>query len=86
MLASLASQAATSGGLANGVIAFTIAATTLILMLTSTAMLLATASERRLADIRNQGVHVKRVAGVLLITIGLWFTYLAIANPTYLLP
>ena len=86
MLASLASQAATSGGLANGVIALAIAATTLVLMLTSTAMLLATASERRLAAIRTQGAHVKRVAGVLLITIGLWFAYLALANPTYLLP
>ena len=70
----------------NGVFAFAIAATTLVLMLTGPAILLARVSEHRLADIRNQGPHVKRVGGVLLITIGLWFAYLAAANPTYLLP
>lgn len=86
MLASLASQAATSGGLANGVIAFAIAATTLVLMLTGTAIILVTASEGRLADVRTHGPQVKRVAGLILITIGLWFAYLAAANPTYLLP
>ena len=86
MLASLASQAATSGGLTNGIIAFAIAATTLVLVLTTTAILLATASERRLADIRRQGAHVKQVAGALLMAIGLWFAYLALANPIYLLP
>lgn len=86
MLASLASQAATSGGLTNGIIAFAIAATTLALTLTSAALVLATVSERRLADIRTHGPHVKRIAGVVLIAIGLWFAYLAAANPTYLLP
>ena len=54
-------------------------------MLTTAAIVLATVSERRLADIRTQGPHVKRVAGALLITIGLWFAYLAATNPTYLL-
>lgn len=29
---------------------------------------------------------MKRVGGVLLIAIGLWFLFLAAANPTYLLP
>ena len=57
-----------------------------VLMLTSSAIVLATLSEGRLAEIRSQGPHVKRVAGVVLITIGLWFAYLAAANPTYLLP
>lgn len=86
MLASLASQAATSGGLANGIIAFAIAAIALVLMLIGAAIILATVSDRALTEIRTQGPHVKRVTGVVLIAIGLWFTYLAAANPTYLLP
>ena len=55
-------------------------------MLTGTAIVLATVSERSFADVKAQGPHVKRVGGVLLVAIGLWFAYLAAANPTYLLP
>ena len=65
---------------------FAIAAATLVLTLTVAAVLLATVSDRRIADIGAQSTNVKRTAGVLLIIIGLWFTYLAVANPTYLLP
>lgn len=65
---------------------FAIAAGTLVLMLTGAAVLLATASDHRLAELRSQGPHMKRVGGVVLIIVGLWFMYLAMANPTYLLP
>ncbi len=55
-------------------------------MLTGAAVLMATASDHRIAELRNQGPHMKRVGGVVLIIVGLWFMYLAMANPTYLLP
>lgn len=29
---------------------------------------------------------MKRIGGVILIVVGTWFAYLALANPTYLLP
>lgn len=86
MLAGLASQAAASGGFTNAVIAFTVAATATITTLTVAAITLAAVSQRRLADIGTHGSHVKRVTGAILIAIGLWFAYLAAANPTYLLP
>ena len=86
MLASLASQAATTGGLTNAIVAFAIAAATLVLMLTGSAIALATVSDRRLYILGTQGEYVKRVGGILLIAIGIWFVYLAAANPTYLLP
>lgn len=65
---------------------FAIAAATLVLMLTGAAMVLATVSDRRLDDLRTKGPPMKRLGGVLLIVVGLWFLYLAVANPTYLLP
>ena len=49
-------------------------------------MVLATVSDRRLDDLRTKGPPMKRLGGVLLIIVGLWFLYLAMANPTYLLP
>jgi len=64
---------------------FTIAAAALALMLTAAAVLLTSVSDRRRDDLRTQGPHMKRVGGVLLIIVGLWFVYLAVANPTYLL-
>ena len=86
MLASLASQAATTGGLTNAIVAFAIAASTLVLVLTGSAIALSTVSDRRLYILATQGGYVKRVGGILLIAIGLWFVFLVLANPTYLLP
>ncbi len=65
--------------------AFGVAAATLVFVLVGSALVVATVSERRLDDLRVQGPHVKRVGGVLLIIIGLWFIYLTAANPAYLL-
>lgn len=86
MFASLASQSATSGGLTAGVVAFGIAAATLVLTLTGAAVALANVSTLRVSELRTAGPEVKRLGGGLLIVIGLWFFYLSIANPTYLLP
>ena len=72
--------------MANAIIAFAIAAATLVLLLVGASVALATASERRVEAVKRQGPHVKRVGGVLLVTIGLWFAFLAVANPIYLLP
>lgn len=65
---------------------FAIAAGSLVVMLTGSAAVLAGVSDRRLGDLSGQGPHMKRIGGILLIAIGLWFLFLAVANPTYLLP
>ncbi len=53
-------------------------------MLTIGAITLAVVSDRRITDLKAQGPHVKRLGGTPLIVIGLWFVFLAVANPTYL--
>jgi hypothetical protein len=55
-------------------------------MLVGAAIILATFSDKRLSEVASQGPHMKRVGGGLLITLGLWFFFLAAANPTFLLP
>ena len=66
-------------------VAFGIAAGTLVLTLTGAAVTLANVSAVRVRELRVAGPEVKRLGGVLLIVIGLWFFYLSIANPAYLL-
>jgi len=68
------------------VVVFGIAAATLVLTLTGAAVTLANVSVARVHELRTAGPEVKRFGGVLLVVIGLWFFYLSIANPTYLLP
>ena len=70
----------------NGVAAFAIAAATLVLTLATASLALASISDRQLAEVRTQGPHMKRIGGAVLLVVGTWFAYLAIANPTYLLP
>ena len=82
MLAGLASQAATTGGFLRGLMAFVIAAASLVATLMIAALILTTVSDRRLGEIRTSGPQVKPLAGALLIVVGAWFAYLAIANPT----
>jgi hypothetical protein len=57
-----------------------------VLTLVGGSIAMATISERRLDDLRTQSAHMKRLGGLVLITIGLWFAYLAAANPTYIIP
>lgn len=66
--------------------AFTVAAGTLTLTLAGLALVASTLSRHGLQHIGTQGPLIKRVGGVMLVAIGIWFAYLAIANPTYLLP
>jgi cytochrome c biogenesis protein CcdA len=75
-----------TGGITNAIAAFTIAATTLVLTLAIASLALASISDRQLAEVRTQGPYVKRIGGFILIVVGAWFAYLAITNPTYLLP
>lgn len=65
--------------------AFAIASATLVLTLAVASIVLANISDRRLIDLRSQAPHMKRVGGGILVAVGLWFAYLAITNPTYLL-
>lgn len=82
----MASQAAVTGGITNGVAAFAIAAATLVVTLATASLALASISDHLLAEVRTQGPHVKRIGGVILIAVGAWFIYLAMTNPIYLLP
>jgi hypothetical protein len=68
------------------VVAFGIAAAMFVTMLTVGAVTLTIVSDRRIIDLKAQGPHVKRLGGLLLLAVGLWFLFLAVANPTYLLP
>jgi len=86
LLAGLASQSAASGGFSTAVIAFATAAVTLVVMLIAGAVLMAGVSDSRFRDVRRQGPRVKRVGGVMLLSLGAWFGFLAVADPIYLLP
>ncbi|MDH3753143.1 MAG: hypothetical protein OEU32_04650 [Acidimicrobiia bacterium] len=66
--------------------AFAIAATTLVLTLAAAATVVSTISDDSIQELRTRGPRVKQLGGALLILIGSWFAYLALANPTYLLP
>ena len=66
--------------------AFAVAAGALALTLAGLALAASTLTRRGLQQIARQGPLIKRTGGVVLIAIGIWFAYLAIANPTYLLP
>lgn len=66
--------------------AFAVAAGALTLTLAGLALGASTLPWRGLQQMATQGPAVKRTGGVALIAIGVWFAYLAIANPTYLLP
>lgn len=66
--------------------AFAVAAGALTLTLAGLAVVASTLSLPGLQQIGSQGPLIKRVGGVVLVAIGIWFAYLAIANPTYLLP
>jgi cytochrome c biogenesis protein CcdA len=66
-------------------VAFAIASATLVLTLAGASIVLANVSDRRLTDLRSQGPYMKRIGGSVLVAVGVWFGYLAITNPTYLL-
>ena len=69
----------------SGVTAFSIAAVSLVLTLSIASIALTTASNHQLSVIRTQAPYMKRVGGTVLVMVGTWFAYLALANPTYLL-
>lgn len=55
-------------------------------MLVGGATVVAGVSDQRLLEFRSAGPAMKRWGGTLLIGVGVWFGFLALANPIYLLP
>lgn len=65
---------------------FSVAATTLTITLAALALAASRLTDYGLQRLRSHGPRMKQTGGVLVIAIGIWFAYLAVANPAYLLP